>query len=137
MNLMSSATDHRPHGGSAESFPHHSHPVAPVPDRLFADQDDERRWRQRFSAVRTTLAEPATDAEDRAVYVSNANGRYELYCWDISADLHSIATDRPDGTVHGTLSADGRDLLWFDDKDGDEFGRWQRQPFGSAPGSAS
>ncbi len=113
------------------------HPVAPVPDRLFADEAADRRWRQRFSATRISLADPARDSPDRAVYLSNATGRYELYYWDIAADSHRQATDRPDGTSHGTLSADGSQLLWFDDTDGDEFGRWQQQPFGAAPGTSS
>lgn len=114
-----------------------SHPTAAVPERLFADDATEQAWRQRFSATRLSLADPARDVPDRAVYVSNANGRYELYCWDITSGNHSIATERPDGTSHGTLSADGADLFWFDDTAGDEFGQWQQQPFGSGPGSAS
>ncbi len=122
-------------GGPGRPSPRH--PVAPVPDRLFVDDDAEKRWRQRFSAVRLSLADPARDAADRAVYLSNAGGRYELYCWDITAGRHLVATDRPDGTAHGTLSADGSELLWFDDTGGDEFGRWQRQPFGATPGSAT
>ena len=134
---MTSTTDHHPHRLSDDSRLHLAHPAAPVPDRLFADDADEERWRQRFSAVRMSLPEPADHVQDHAVYVSNSNGRYELYCWDIADDVHSIATSRPDGTVHGTVSADGSELLWFDDTDGDEFGRWQRQPFGSGPGSAS
>lgn len=114
-----------------------SHPAATVPDRLFPDDSDDQRWRQRFSAVRMSLADPARDSQNHAVYVSNANGRYELYCWDIGSDVHSIATHRPDGTAHGALSADGKELYWFDDTDGDEFGRWQRQSFGSGPGSSA
>ena len=112
-------------------------PAALVPERLFTDSHAEHRWQQRFSATRISLPDPALDDPDRTVYVSNANGRYELYCWDLGADRHSAATDRTDGTSHGTLSADGTDLLWFDDTDGDEFGRWQRQAFGAGPGSAS
>jgi hypothetical protein len=95
---MSSTTARRPDRLSEASEPQVPHPAAPVPDRLFADHDDEQRWRQRFSAVRISLPVPADDVPDHVVYVSNANGRYELYCWDIAADVHSIATARPDGT---------------------------------------
>jgi dienelactone hydrolase len=114
-----------------------THPTVTVPPRLFADDSKEEAWQQRFSATRISLADPARDFPDRAVYVSNAAGRYEMYCWDILAGTHSVATDRPDGTSHGTLSADGSTLLWFDDTGGDEFGQWKRQPFGSEPGSAT
>ena len=103
-----SSTEQHP---SSHRPPGSTHPNATVPDRLFADDGDDQRWRQRFSAIRLSLADPARDVPDHAVYVSNANGRYELYCWDIATDTHSVATHRPDGTAHGTLSADGSDLL--------------------------
>jgi dienelactone hydrolase len=112
------------------------HPHARVPERLFEDPEAERRWRSRFNAVRISLPEPARDAPDRAVFVSNATGRFELVCWDASTGVEMTATDRPDGTVHGALSADGISLWWFDDTDGDECGIWRRQPFGSGPGPA-
>jgi len=114
-----------------------THPSAAIPARLFTEDGAEDRWRQRFSSVRMTLPDFARDAPDRAIYLSNANGRYELYFFDVASGVHTVATERPDGTAHGTLSADGSHLVWFDDTEGDEFGRWQRQPFGSAPGSAS
>ncbi len=113
-----------------------SHPVAQPPARLFDDERAERRFRRRFSAARITLPSPARDAEDHAVYVSNASGVYELYCWDLASGEQRRATDRPDGTVAGDLTADGETLFYFDDQDGDEFGRWMRQPFGVGPGSA-
>jgi dipeptidyl aminopeptidase/acylaminoacyl peptidase len=115
----------------ASTDPHH-HPAAEVPQALFDDPDREQRWRRRFSAVRVSLPRWARDNPDRAVYVSNATGRYEVSCWDTVTDLHTVATDRPDGTSHATVSADGRTLWWFDDTDGDEFGPWRAQPFGSA-----
>ena len=31
----------------------------------------------------------ARDAEDRTVYVSNATGRYEVSCWDVSTGVHT------------------------------------------------
>jgi len=113
------------------------HPVAGVPATLFDDPDADLRWRSRFSAVRISLPTWARDAPDAAAYVSNATGRYEVSCWDVSADTHTPATDRPDGTVHAALSADGSQLWWFDDTDGDEFGSWRVQPFGSEPAASS
>ena len=110
----------------------HQHPAAEVPQALFDDPAREQRWRRRFSAVRISLPHWARDNADHAVYVSNATGRYEVSCWDTGTDTHTIATDRPDGTIHATVSADGGRLWWFDDTDGDEFGSWKAQPFGSA-----
>ncbi len=73
----------------------------------------------------------------RAAFVSNATGKYEVSCWDVTGDRHGPATDRPDGTVHAALSADGTQLWWFDDDAGDEFGSWQVQPFGAGPGEST
>lgn len=112
------------------------HPAAAVRDPLFDDPAAERRWRARFSAPRLSLPSPARDVPGRAMFVSNETGTYELYCWDVDTDLRMQATDRPDGTVIGTLSANGQGLWWFDDHDGDEFGSWKAQPFGAGPGSA-
>ena len=110
-----------------------AHPTARVPAALFDDAAAEQRWRRRFSAVRLGLPVVARDAPDRTAYVSNATGRYEVSCWDVATGTHTVATDRPDGTVHAVLSADGEELWWFDDTDGDEFGSWRVQPFGTAP----
>ncbi|MDQ2845503.1 MAG: prolyl oligopeptidase family serine peptidase [Actinomycetota bacterium] len=112
------------------------HPAARIPDPLLSDPAAEDRWKARFSAVRMSLPDPARDAHDRAVFVSNSSGRYELYCWDVASGRQLQCTDRPDGTTLGTLSANGKGLWWFDDTAGDEFGRWMAQPFGAAPGSA-
>ncbi len=108
------------------------HPAAEVPQTLFDDPALERRWRRRFSALRVSLPHWARDNPDHCLYVSNATGRYEVSCWDSDNDTHTVATDRPDGTMHATLSADGSTLWWFADTDGDEFGSWRAQPFGSA-----
>ena len=43
------------------------------------------------------------------------------------------ATRRKEGTAHATIDPAGEWLWWFDDGDGDEFGVWRRQPFGSGP----
>ncbi|MFE7563253.1 prolyl oligopeptidase family serine peptidase [Kitasatospora sp. NPDC057500] len=91
-------------------------------------------WEQRFRAARVSLPDWAEDAPDRALYVSNASGTYEVYAWDRATDTHRQVTDRPNGTTDAELSPDGEWIWWFDDSDGDEFGIWRRQPFAGRPG---
>ncbi|WP_307172760.1 prolyl oligopeptidase family serine peptidase [Streptomyces sp. B3I7] len=87
-------------------------------------------WEMRFRAARVSLPDWAEDAPDRALFVSNATGTYELYAWDRATGEQRQVTDRPNGTTDGVLSPDGEWIWWFDDTDGDEFGIWRRQPFG-------
>ncbi|RBM19627.1 S9 family peptidase [Streptomyces sp. PT12] len=86
-------------------------------------------WERRFRAPRVSLPGWARDAPERSLFVSNATGTFELYAWDRTTGRQRQATDRPNGTVDGTLSPDGAWLWWFADHDGDEFGVWMRQPF--------
>ncbi|KOX01106.1 peptide hydrolase [Streptomyces sp. NRRL B-1140] len=86
-------------------------------------------WEKRFRAPRVSLPDWAEDAPDRSLFVSNATGTYEVYAWDRSTGEQRQVTDRPNGTTDGVLSPDGAWIWWFDDKDGDEFGVWRRQPF--------
>ncbi len=94
-------------------------------------------WEQRFRAARVSLPDWAWFAPERCVLVSNASGTFEIYAFDASASgdgaLRQL-TDRPQGTLHATISPDGETVWWFADTDGDEFGVWQVQPWdGSAP----
>ncbi|MGY4742763.1 prolyl oligopeptidase family serine peptidase [Streptomyces sp. ATMOS53] len=86
-------------------------------------------WEKRFRAPRVSLPDWAEDAPHRSLFVSNATGTYELYAWDRSTGEQRQVTNRPNGTTDGVLSPDGAWIWWFDDKDGDEFGVWRRQPF--------
>ena len=115
----------------------HEHPEASAPPRLFDDPAAESRWRGRFTAARLSLPQPARDEPDRTVFVSNQTGTFELFTWQAGEADPIRATERPDGTTLGTLSADGRSLWWFDDHGGDEFGVWRHQMFGAAPGSGA
>ena len=69
---------------------------------------------------------------DRGVLLSNVSGRFEVFAFDTAtrrpADLRQV-TDRSQGTVGAAVAPDGEHVLWFDDRDGDEVGRWRRQPF--------
>ncbi|MDQ1028233.1 dienelactone hydrolase [Streptomyces umbrinus] len=86
-------------------------------------------WEKRFRAPRVSLPDWAEDAPHRSLFVSNATGTYELYAWDRETGDQRQVTDRPNGTTDGVMSPDGEWIWWFDDKDGDEFGIWRRQPF--------
>src|SRR5262245_25750625 len=89
----------------------------------------EAPWRRRFKAPRTTLPAWADDAPERLLYASNETGKFELYSWDRATDARRQLTDRREGTVYGQLEPDGDNVWWFDDTDGDEFGRWLIEPF--------
>ena len=87
------------------------------------------RWQARFRAPRVSLPGWAQDAPHRCLYTSDVSGVVEQYAWDRETDEHRQVTDRPNGTLIGTLSPDGETIWWFADTDGDEFGIWMTQPF--------
>src|SRR5581483_2715538 len=97
----------------------------------------EAPWRRRFRAPRVSLPSWARDEPERLLYTSNQSGKFELYTWDRRTDQHRQATDRPAGTVHGALDPTGAHLWWFDDDQGNEFGRWMVQPFAGGPASVA
>lgn len=119
----------RPGCGKIEQVSAPTHPVAAVPDRLFADDVREERWRARFTATRMSRPTWARDAPDRNVYTSNATGTIEVYAWDRATDTHRQVTDRRAGTHLATLPPDGGSIWWFADNDGDEFGHWVTEAF--------
>jgi dipeptidyl aminopeptidase/acylaminoacyl peptidase len=108
-------------------------PIAEVPDALFPDPDAEARWRDRFTAARVSLPRWAHDAPDRNLYLSNANGVWEVYAWDRATGTHRQVTDRPNGTSYAAIGPDGEHIWWFADSDGDEFGSWVSEPFAIRP----
>ena len=96
------------------------------------------RWQQRLRAPQvkswSLLGPSVAWAQDRerGVLLANPGGRFEVYAFDAfsrPAQLRQV-TDRPQGTVGCAIAPDGNDVFWFDDQDGDELGRWRRQPFG-------
>ena len=95
-------------------------------------------WEARFRARRVGLPDFARDAEHRTVVTATtAAGTVELHWWGRGDAEPAQATDRVEGTAHGTLDPAGEYLWWFDDRKGDERGVWRCQPYGSAPGTAT
>src|SRR5690606_41320479 len=74
------------------------HPVAPVPDRLFDDDEREERWRARFTAPRMSRPAWARDAPDRCVYTSTASGTTEVSVRARATDPPRKVTARRGGT---------------------------------------
>jgi dipeptidyl aminopeptidase/acylaminoacyl peptidase len=110
-----------------------------IEQQAAVEQPQEQRpaavpdWEKRFRAPRVSLPDWAEDAPHRSLFVSNATGTYELYAWDRATGEQRQVTQRANGTTDGVLSPDGEWIWWFDDKDGDEFGIWRRQPFTGEP----
>jgi dienelactone hydrolase len=90
-------------------------------------------WERRFRAPRVGLPDWARDRPERAAVVATTGGVLEVHSWDRATGTLTQATSRKEGTAYATLDPSGEHLWWFDDGDGDEFGVWRRQPFGSGP----
>ncbi|QQG48373.1 MAG: S9 family peptidase [archaeon] len=88
----------------------------------------EEAWKRRFRLPRIGV-QFAHGNPDRALVTSNQTGIYELYAYDLSADVLRQATRRPSGTVYGMISPDGRHIYYMDDKMGNETGHTVRVPF--------
>ena len=104
-----------------------------APDTPALSPEVTARWQARFRAPRVSLPDWAQHAPHRNVYSSDLSGVVEQYAWDRETDIHRQVTDRPNGTLSGTLSPDGETIWWFADTDGDEFGIWMTQPFAGGP----
>ena len=85
----------------------------------------EAAWRRRFLAPTVTFPRWARDQASRLLYTSNASGKREVYAWDQATGRRSQVTDRPEGTMIATLDPGGRQVWWFDDDHGNEFGNWR------------
>lgn len=94
-------------------------------------------WELRFRAVRHTLPAWAKQRPDRCVFVSDAAGVAQIYCWDLTRRLVRQVTDRSGGTRHCAIPSSGRSVWWFADTDGDEYGVWLSQPFDGGPTTAA
>ena len=86
-------------------------------------------WEQRFLAPTRTFPVWSRFAPDHAVYLSDEEGSYQAYAWDIPTDTHRRLSDEEVGVDLATISADGSAVIYFSDPTGDESGRWIAVPF--------
>ena len=87
-------------------------------------------WQERFRAPTLTLPEWSRHAPDRAVLTSDETGSFQAYALDVGSGERRRVTDEHVGVIYATVSADGREAIWFSDPTGDESGRWMAVPFG-------
>ncbi|MPV37376.1 S9 family peptidase [Georgenia subflava] len=93
-------------------------------------------WELRLRARQVDLPEWAEYAPDRACVVATNRGVLQVHSFEVGTGRLIPLTDRAQGTTECTIDPHGQWVWWFDDTDGDEWGRWRRQPFGSPPGHA-
>ncbi len=93
-------------------------------------------WEKRFRAPRVSLPIWAQDAPDHCAVVATTGGVVEVHSWNRAEGRLVQATARREGTLSAAIERSGEWIWWFDDADGDEFGVWRRQPFGSGPEAA-
>jgi acetyl esterase/lipase len=93
----------------------------------------EAAWRRRYRATLASLPTWAEDRADRLIHLSNEDGRFELYSWDLRTGVRRRMTERPEGTGRGAIEPSGRRVWWFDDERGGEHGIWRSQPFAGGP----
>jgi acetyl esterase/lipase len=91
-------------------------------------------WEQRFLAPTRTFPVWARTAPDRAVYLSDEEGAFQAYAWDIASDTHRRISSESVGVDLATITGDGSEVIWFSDPTGDESGRWIAVRFDGAQG---
>ena len=85
-------------------------------------------WEQRFRAPTRTFPHWSRHAPDSLVHVSDEEGSYQAYAWDRTTGQRRRLSNEGVGVEYATVSADGREAIWFSDPTGDESGRWTAMP---------
>lgn len=76
---------------------------------------------------------PEVCAADPALmaFTADAEGRCEVFAWNAETGRARQVTDRPLGTLHGTIDRDAN--VWWFDEDAHGEGHWRFQPFHGGP----
>lgn len=90
---------------------------------------DNASWKQRFLAHSVTYSKIAYNAPDHGIVVTNQDGPYQIYAWDVNTGELTKRTNRPEGLISADISPDGRFIYYLDDKSGNEIGHFVRTAF--------
>lgn len=90
---------------------------------------DTPLWEQRYRAPMRTFPHWSRHVPDRLVYTSDEEGSFQAYAMDRTTGAHRRVSNERVGVDIATVTADGREAIWFRDPTGDESGRWMAVPF--------
>jgi dienelactone hydrolase len=91
--------------------------------------DNNAPWKQRYRAPIIAAAQIARSNPARGVVTNTETDQYQLYAWDVRDGGLRQLTHRPEGTVFGTISPDGRYVYYLQDEGGNEIGHFVRVPW--------
>src|SRR5260370_8051129 len=86
-------------------------------------------WKRRYRLPITYAVQVAALMPTRGLAVSNKSGVYQLYAWHVPTGELTQLTNREEGVVRSSLSPDGANVYYLQDRKGDEFGHILPAPF--------
>src|SRR5207247_1901058 len=86
-------------------------------------------WERRFRAPKMTLPHWPRTVPDRTAFASNESGVWQVHAWHAASGERRKISDHPVGVTHGLVSQDGAAVLFWQEDNGDETGRWLAQAF--------
>ncbi len=86
-------------------------------------------WGKRFTEPSILFVQVARNAPEKAIMVSNRTGNYEIHAIDFVSGESRQLTNRPQGTLFGSISSDGKYVYYFNDMNGTENGHFMHIPF--------
>lgn len=87
-------------------------------------------WKQRWRTPIILSAQLAAANPQRGMVVSNKDGSYQLYAWDVASDDLRQLTHDSAGKMFGYIAPDGEHIYYHRDTHGNETGHFVRVPFG-------
>ncbi len=91
--------------------------------------NDEAKWKRRFRAPSIPYTKIANSAPERGIAITNQDGPYQVYAWDVPTGQLTQRTDRPEGLFGADISPDGGYIYFLDDQLGNEIGHFVRLPY--------
>jgi dienelactone hydrolase len=99
--------------------------VRPLTDEL---------WKRRYEVVQSTLPAWSPSAPDRAIYVTNESGSFQVHALELASGQRRRVSGEQVGILTDSrndpqLTPDAGAIVWFRDPSGDEAGVWVTQRF--------